>query len=154
MFSLSFFFRSPSLILKSTAIKLSITDQAVSSFYVHHCSMVWRPHQSMVCHRSTSLFGILIALSPHRSCNHRSRHADLGFVGLCLWMWMWVGAGGGFGMWVCANLSGCVFFFFFGGGIGGCGFVSMVAVGVVAAMVAVLLVLLLLTMMMRMIESN
>ena len=113
MFSLSFFFRSPSLILKSTTIKLSITDQAVSSFYVRHCSMVWRPHQSMVCHRSTSLFGILIALSPHRSCNHRSRHADLGFVGLCQWMWMWVGAGGGFGMWVCANLSGCVFFFFF-----------------------------------------
>ena len=113
MFSLSFFFRSPSLILKSTAIKLSITDQAVSSFYVHHCSMVWRPHQSMVCHRSTSLFGILIALSPHRSCNHRSRHADLEFVGLCQWMWMWVGAGGGFGMWVCANLSGCFFFFFF-----------------------------------------
>ena len=113
MFSLSFFFRSPSLILKSTTIKLSITDQAVSSFYVRHCSMVWRPHQSMVCHRSTSLFGILIALSPHRSCNHRSRHADLEFVGLCQWMWMWVGAGGGFGMWVCANLSGCVFFFFF-----------------------------------------
>ena len=152
MFSLSFFFRSPSPILKSTTIKLSITDQAVSSFYVHHCSMVWRPHQSMVCHRSTSLFGILIALSPHRSCNHRSRHADLGFVGLCLWMWRWVGAGGGFGMWVCANLSGCVFFFFFfWGGIGGCGFVSVVAV--VVAMVVVPL-LLLLTMRMRMIGSN
>ena len=104
MFSLSFFFRSPSLILKSTAIKLLITDQAVSSFYVCHCSMVWRPHQSIVCHRSTSLFGILIALSPHRSCNHRSRHADLGFVGWCRW-WVWdVG--------LCQSLWLCFFFFF------------------------------------------
>ena len=105
MFSLSFFFRSPSLILKPTAIKLSITDQAVSSFYVHHCSMVWWPHQSMVCHRSTSLFGILIALSSHRSCNHRSHHGDLGFVGWCRW-WVWdVG--------LCQSLWLCFFFFFF-----------------------------------------
>ena len=37
-------------------------------------------------------------------------------------------------MWVCADLSGCVFFFFLGG-VGGCGFVPVLAVGVVAAMV-------------------
>ena len=36
-------------------------------------------------------------------------------------------------MWVCADLSGCVFFFL--GGVGGCGFVPVLVVGVVAAMV-------------------
>ena len=49
---------------------------------------------------------------------------------------MWVCAGGGFGMWVClvwwmwvcADLSGYVFFFFLGG-VGGCGFVPVVVVG-------------------------
>ena len=75
MFSLSFFFRSPFVTLKSTAIKPPITDQAspikppitdqvVSLFYIRHRSTVWRPHRSMVRHRSTSLSGILIALSP------------------------------------------------------------------------------------------
>ena len=32
---------------------------------------------------------------------------------VCLIWWMWVCVGGGFGMWVCADLSGCVLFFFF-----------------------------------------
>ena len=107
MFSLSFFFKSPSFTLKSTAIKSSITDQAspiidqaVSSFYIRHCWTVRRPHWSMVCHRSTSLSSFLIALSPCRSHNHRSRHVDLGFVlvvdvGLCRSLWL------------------CFFFFFF-----------------------------------------
>ena len=45
--------------------------------------------------------------------------AALADVGLC-WWWMWV----------CADLSGCVFFFL--GGVGGCGFVSVVAVDVCA----------------------
>ena len=107
MFSLSFFFKSPSFTLKSTAIKSSITDQAspiidqaVSSFYIRHCWTVRQPHWSMVCHRSTSLSSFLIALSPCRSHNHRSRHVDLGFVlvvdvGLCRSLWL------------------CFFFFFF-----------------------------------------
>ena len=32
---------------------------------------------------------------------------------VCLIWWMWVCVGGGFGMWVCADLSGCVLFFIF-----------------------------------------
>ena len=58
---------------------------------------------------------------------------------------MCVCAGGGFGMlvclvwwmWVCADLSGyvCVCVFFFWDGVGGCGFVPVVAVGVVATVV-------------------
>ena len=157
----SFFFRSLSLTLKSTAIKLLITDQAVFSFHVRHRSTVWRPHRSTVRHSSTSLSGILIALSPRWSRNHRSRHRRSRVCGFVLvdvdvgW-WMWVCADGGF--WDVA-LFGLVdvglswflwlFFFFFGG----FGFVLVVAVGVVAAMVVVLL-LLLLMMMMRMKESN
>ena len=51
---------------------------------------------------------------------------------------MWVGAGGGFGMWVCADLSGCVCVcacVFFLGGLCGYGFVPVVAIGVVATVV-------------------
>ena len=110
MFSPSFFFRSsPS---RSKQRYGGLTDQAadhwspsltISSFYVRHCSTVRWPHRSMVRHRSTSLFGILIALSPRRSRNHWSRHIDLGFVGLCRWMWMWVCVGGG----RCCGNGGC-----------------------------------------------
>ena len=40
-------------------------------------------------------------------------------------------------MWVCADLSGCVLFYFifFWGGVGGCGFVPVVAIGVFAVVV-------------------
>ena len=98
MISLSFFFKSPSLTLKSTAIKPPITDQVVSSFYVRHRSTIRRPHRSTVLHHSTSLSGILIALSPRRSRNHRSRHRRsrvCGFVPMDVdvdvgwWMWIW-----------------------------------------------------------------
>ena len=98
MISLSFFFRSPSLTLKSTAIKPPITDQVVSSFYVRHRSTIRRPHRSTVLHHSTSLSGILIALSPRQSRNHRSRHRRsrvCGFVPMDVdvdvgwWMWIW-----------------------------------------------------------------
>ena len=131
MFSLSFFFRSLSLTLKSTAIKLLITDQAVFSFHVRHRSTVWRSHRSMVRHSSTSLSGILIAFSPRWSRNHRSRHRRsrvCGFVLVDVGWWMWVCAGGGFGMWVClvwwmwvcADLFGCLFWWMWVCAGGGC----------------------------------
>ena len=47
-----------------------------------------------------------------------------------------VGLGCGF-----VNVVGCWGFFFFKGGVGGCGFVSVVVVSVVAAVVVVLLLL-------------
>ena len=50
-----------------------LTDQAVSSFYVRHHSTLRWPHRSTVHHRSTSLFGILITLSPRWSRNRRSQ---------------------------------------------------------------------------------
>ena len=106
MISLSFFFRSPSLTLKSTAIKPPITDQVVSSFYVRHRSTIRRPHRSTVLHHSTSLSGILIALSPRRSQSPISPSPISG---------LWVcadGCGCGFGIWVCADLSSCAFFLF------------------------------------------
>ena len=108
MFSLSFFFRSPSLTLKSIAIKSPITNQDVLSFYVCHCSTVRWPHWSTVRHLSTFLSSILIALSPRRSC-----HANLAMlISPSSISGLWVCVSGGFGMWVCADLSGCFFFFF------------------------------------------
>ena len=58
-----------------------------------------------------------------------------------LWVCVGGGAGGGFGMWVClvwwmwvcTDLSGCVFFFL--GDVGGCGFVPVVAICIVTTVV-------------------
>ena len=85
-----------------------LTDKAVESFYVCHRSTVWWPHRSMVCHYSTTLSGILIALSPRRS-----RHINLGFVGLCRWMWMWVCVSSGCGFLLISLVMLFLFLYFF-----------------------------------------